>query len=140
VLEDSFERLASVLFWIFQLAREFSGGLALKDHSHVRGREMPFGMSGWHAFAARGKAQESEILEILAAELRRSLAELPGVSEPIVNAFIMRRPAFAARPRVRRPARRAAAPNIRCGELQPWVIALIAFFTMLPDNASQRLR
>jgi thioredoxin reductase (NADPH) len=40
---------------------------------------------------ARGKAEESEILEIPAAELRRALAELPGVSEPIVNAFIMRR-------------------------------------------------
>ena len=53
VLEDSFERLASVLFWVFQLAREFSGGFALKDHSHVRGREMPFGMSGWHAFAGK---------------------------------------------------------------------------------------
>jgi thioredoxin reductase (NADPH) len=40
---------------------------------------------------ARGKAEESEILEIPAAELRRALVELPGVSEPIVNAFIMRR-------------------------------------------------
>ena len=53
VLEDSFERLASVLFWVFQLAREFSGGFALKDHSHVRGRETPFGMAGWHAFAGK---------------------------------------------------------------------------------------
>ena len=53
MLEDFFERLASVLFWVFQLAREFSGGFALKDHSHVRGREMPFGMSGWHAFAGK---------------------------------------------------------------------------------------
>ena len=25
----------------------------MKDHSHVRGREMPFGMSGWHAFAGK---------------------------------------------------------------------------------------
>jgi thioredoxin reductase (NADPH) len=41
--------------------------------------------------SVRGKAEESEILEIPAAELRRALAELPGVSEPIVNAFIMRR-------------------------------------------------
>src|ERR1700730_7915823 len=41
--------------------------------------------------SARGKAEESEILEIPAAELRRALVELPGVSEPIVNAFIMRR-------------------------------------------------
>jgi thioredoxin reductase (NADPH) len=40
---------------------------------------------------ARGKAQESEILEIPAVELRRALVELPGVGEPIVSAFIMRR-------------------------------------------------
>jgi thioredoxin reductase (NADPH) len=39
----------------------------------------------------RGKAEQSEILEIPAEELRRALAELPGVGEPIVNAFIMRR-------------------------------------------------
>jgi thioredoxin reductase (NADPH) len=39
----------------------------------------------------RGKAEESEILEISAEELRRALAELPGVGEPIVSAFIMRR-------------------------------------------------
>ena len=39
----------------------------------------------------RGKAEESEILEIPAEELRRALAELPGVGEPIVSAFIMRR-------------------------------------------------
>ena len=40
---------------------------------------------------ARGKADESEVLEIPAAELRRALAELPGVGEPIVRAFMMRR-------------------------------------------------
>jgi thioredoxin reductase (NADPH) len=40
---------------------------------------------------ARGKAEESEILEIPAVELRRALVELPGVGEPIVSAFIMRR-------------------------------------------------
>src|SRR5258706_11513608 len=40
---------------------------------------------------ARGKADESEILEVPAARLRQALAELPGVSEPIVRAFIMRR-------------------------------------------------
>ena len=40
---------------------------------------------------ARGKAEESEVLEIPAAELRRALAELPGVGEPIVRAFMMRR-------------------------------------------------
>jgi len=49
-------------------------------------------LNGTSAVAsARGKAEESEILEIPAAKLRRALAELPGVSEPIVNAFIMRR-------------------------------------------------
>ena len=40
---------------------------------------------------ARGKADESEVLEVPAAQLRRALAELPGVSEPIVRAFMMRR-------------------------------------------------
>jgi thioredoxin reductase (NADPH) len=39
----------------------------------------------------RGGAEESEILEVPAARLRQALAELPGVSEPIVRAFIMRR-------------------------------------------------
>jgi thioredoxin reductase (NADPH) len=41
--------------------------------------------------SARGKGEESEILEVPAARLRQALAELPGVSEPIVRAFIMRR-------------------------------------------------
>ena len=40
---------------------------------------------------ARGKADESEILEVPAGRLRQALAELPGVGEPIVKAFIMRR-------------------------------------------------
>ena len=40
---------------------------------------------------ARGKADESEILEVPAERLRQVLAELPGVSEVIVRAFIMRR-------------------------------------------------
>jgi len=40
---------------------------------------------------ARGKAEESEILQIPAARLRRALAETPSVSEPIVSALIMRR-------------------------------------------------
>ena len=40
---------------------------------------------------ARGKAEESEILEVPADRLRQALAELPGVSEPLVRAFIMRR-------------------------------------------------
>jgi thioredoxin reductase (NADPH) len=39
----------------------------------------------------RGGAEESEILEVPALQLRQALAELPGVSEPIVRAFIMRR-------------------------------------------------
>ncbi|MGH7970006.1 MAG: FAD-dependent oxidoreductase [Limisphaerales bacterium] len=39
----------------------------------------------------RGGAEESEILEVPAGRLRQALAELPGVSEPIVRAFIMRR-------------------------------------------------
>ena len=39
----------------------------------------------------RGGAEESEILEVPAAAIRQALAELPGVSEPIVRAFIMRR-------------------------------------------------
>ena len=41
--------------------------------------------------SARGKADETEILEIPAEAVRKALAELPGVSEPIVQAFIMRR-------------------------------------------------
>src|SRR5258706_6239898 len=41
--------------------------------------------------SARGKADESEILEVPADRLRQALAELPGVSEPIVPAVIMRR-------------------------------------------------
>src|SRR6202007_1765958 len=40
---------------------------------------------------ARGKADESEILEVPADRLRQALAALPGVREPIVRAFIMRR-------------------------------------------------
>jgi thioredoxin reductase (NADPH) len=41
--------------------------------------------------SARGKAEESEILEVPADRLRQALAELPSVSKPIVRAFIMRR-------------------------------------------------
>jgi len=41
--------------------------------------------------SARGKAPATEILEIPALELRRVLAELPGVGPLLVNAFIMRR-------------------------------------------------
>ena len=49
-------------------------------------------LNGTSALAsARGKAPESEILEVPAAELRRALVELPGLGRPLVNAFIMRR-------------------------------------------------
>jgi thioredoxin reductase (NADPH) len=37
------------------------------------------------------KSEEAEILEVPAAEIRRALAELPGVGRPIVDALIMRR-------------------------------------------------
>src|SRR5258707_6527289 len=40
--------------------------------------------------SARGKADETEILEVPAAAVRQALAELPGVSEPMVRAFITR--------------------------------------------------
>src|SRR6266853_212772 len=40
---------------------------------------------------ARGKADETEILEVPADRFRQALSELPGVSRPIVQAFIMRR-------------------------------------------------
>ena len=39
----------------------------------------------------RGKAEESELLQIPAARFRRALAEIPSVSETIVSALIMRR-------------------------------------------------
>jgi thioredoxin reductase (NADPH) len=49
-------------------------------------------LTGTAALASgRGKAEESEILEVPAARLRHALAELPGVGKPIVSAFIMRR-------------------------------------------------
>jgi thioredoxin reductase (NADPH) len=41
--------------------------------------------------SARGKAEESEILIVGATELRKALAELQGLGEPIVRAFMMRR-------------------------------------------------
>src|SRR5438874_8368738 len=49
-------------------------------------------LQGTSALAsARVKSEESEILEVPAIEIRRALADLPGVGEPIVNALIMRR-------------------------------------------------
>lgn len=40
---------------------------------------------------ARIQSEEAELLHVPAPELRRALADLPGLGEPIVNAFIMRR-------------------------------------------------
>ena len=58
--------------------RDFAGDVAM--------------LQGTSALAsARVKSEEAEILQVPAGELRRALAELPGVSEPIVKAFIMRR-------------------------------------------------
>jgi thioredoxin reductase (NADPH) len=49
-------------------------------------------LQGTSALAnARVSSPHAEILEVPAAELRRALAELPGVSATIVNALIMRR-------------------------------------------------
>ena len=49
-------------------------------------------LTGTAALASgRGKAEESEILEVPGVRFRQTLAELPGVSEMIVRAFIMRR-------------------------------------------------
>ena len=44
---------------------------------------------------SRGRAEESEILQVSADRLRQALVELPGVGEPIINAFIMRRKRLA---------------------------------------------
>lgn len=69
------------------------------------GRELILGVAGPREFlgdvgmlngtssiaSGRGKAAESEVVEIPAVAVRRALAELPGVGEPVVNAFIMRR-------------------------------------------------
>src|SRR5437763_15239520 len=41
--------------------------------------------------STRGLAEESEILELGARELRAALAELPGLGDPIVKALMMRR-------------------------------------------------
>jgi thioredoxin reductase (NADPH) len=61
--------------------------------SHERGFIGDVAMlQGTSALAnARVSSPEAEILEVPAAELRRVLAELPGVSATIVNALIMRR-------------------------------------------------
>lgn len=41
--------------------------------------------------SARVKSEEAELLMVPAVKFRKALAELPGLGEPIVNAFIMRR-------------------------------------------------
>ena len=49
-------------------------------------------LQGTSALAnARVKSDESEILEVPAAKIRRALAEVPGLGRPIVDALIMRR-------------------------------------------------
>ncbi len=49
-------------------------------------------LQGTSALAsARVKSDEVEILHVPAENLRRALAELPGVAQPVVNALIMRR-------------------------------------------------
>ncbi len=49
-------------------------------------------LQGTSALAtARVKSKEAEVLEVPAAEIRRALAELPGLGGPIVKALIMRR-------------------------------------------------
>src|SRR6202451_4496791 len=81
------------------LSGEVEAFAALDGIEHILGTLGPRGFIGDVAMlngtsavgSVRGKAEESEILEIPAAALRRALVELPGVSEPIVNAFIMRR-------------------------------------------------
>jgi thioredoxin reductase (NADPH) len=49
-------------------------------------------LKGTSALAsACGKAEESEVLIVGAEELRKALVDLPGLGEPIVGAFMMRR-------------------------------------------------
>src|SRR5438067_9249564 len=49
-------------------------------------------LQGTSALAsARIKSEEAEVLQVPAPELRRALAEIPKIGEPIVNALIMRR-------------------------------------------------
>src|SRR5438874_6529894 len=49
-------------------------------------------LQGTSALAsARIKSDEAEVLQVPAPKLRRALAEMPKIGEPIVNALIMRR-------------------------------------------------
>lgn len=67
-------------------------------------------LQGTSALAsARVKSEEAEILQVPAGAVRRALAGLPGVADPVVNAFIMRRP---ARPCVQ-PSLREVAQQAR---------------------------
>jgi thioredoxin reductase (NADPH) len=61
--------------------------------SHARGFLGDVSMlQGTSALAsARVKSAEAEVLQIPASQLRRALAEMPSIGEPILNALIMRR-------------------------------------------------
>ena len=95
----SSKRASVISGWWWFLAARWRSFEARDGIEQILGMSGPRGfvgdvamLNGTSAVASvRGKAEESEILEIPAAELRRALAELPGVSEPIVNAFIRRR-------------------------------------------------
>lgn len=58
--------------------RDFTGDVAMLQGTSVLA-------------SARVTSEEAEVLHVPATELRRAFAELPGVSEPIVKALIMRR-------------------------------------------------
>jgi len=58
--------------------RDFTGDVAMLQGTSVLA-------------SARVTSEQAEILHVPATELRRAFAELPGVSEPIVKALIMRR-------------------------------------------------
>src|SRR5712691_5131020 len=58
--------------------RDFMGDVSMLQGTSILG-------------SSRVKSDEAEILHIPAAELRRALAEIPGVSKTIVDALIMRR-------------------------------------------------
>src|SRR5258706_1812458 len=66
-----------------QILAEFGPGGFLADVSMLMGTAA--------LATARGKAEETEILCVPAAQIRQALAELPQVSEPIVRALMMRR-------------------------------------------------
>src|SRR5438105_2221165 len=51
VANDLFQRLAAILFWVFQLTRQFRRSLSLEHHPHVCWRQMPLRVARWHVFA-----------------------------------------------------------------------------------------